>query len=83
MIIINDSVLEIYYLLIVYKFFFSQAYVFMVGGGNYIEYQNLVDYVKVGNADSNYTIQDWMIWNSCSSSAVKSYHYRKNLVFIV
>lgn len=25
---------------------FQEAYVFVVGGGNYIEYQNLVDYVK-------------------------------------
>ncbi|KAK2141155.1 hypothetical protein LSH36_1153g00057 [Paralvinella palmiformis] len=25
---------------------FQEAFVFMVGGGNYIEYQNLVDYVK-------------------------------------
>ena len=25
---------------------FQEAYVFMVGGGNYIEYQNLVDYAK-------------------------------------
>lgn len=27
--------------------FFFQAIVFVVGGGNYIEYQNLVDYTKV------------------------------------
>lgn len=26
---------------------FQDAYVFIVGGGNYIEYQNLVDYAKV------------------------------------
>jgi hypothetical protein len=26
---------------------FQEAIVFMVGGGNYIEYQNLVDYTKV------------------------------------
>lgn len=26
---------------------FQDAYVFVVGGGNYIEYQNLVDYAKV------------------------------------
>ena len=26
---------------------FLQAIVFIVGGGNYIEYQNLVDYLKV------------------------------------
>lgn len=26
---------------------FQDAIVFMVGGGNYIEYQNLVDYAKV------------------------------------
>lgn len=28
------------------KFLFQEVYVFMVGGGNYIEYQNFVDYVK-------------------------------------
>lgn len=27
---------------------FQDAVVFMVGGGNYIEYQNLVDFTKVG-----------------------------------
>ena len=27
---------------------FQEAVVFVVGGGNYIEYQNLVDYTKVG-----------------------------------
>ena len=27
--------------------FIFQAVVFVIGGGNYIEYQNLVDYVKV------------------------------------
>lgn len=27
---------------------FQDAFVFIVGGGNYIEYQNLVDYAKVG-----------------------------------
>lgn len=26
---------------------FQEAIVFIVGGGNYIEYQNLMDYVKV------------------------------------
>lgn len=26
---------------------FQDAYIFIVGGGNYIEYQNLVDYAKV------------------------------------
>lgn len=26
---------------------FTEAFVFIVGGGNYIEYQNLVDYCKV------------------------------------
>lgn len=26
---------------------FQEVIVFIVGGGNYIEYQNLVDYVKV------------------------------------
>lgn len=26
---------------------FQDAVVFIVGGGNYIEYQNLVDYIKV------------------------------------
>ena len=26
---------------------FQEAIVFIVGGGNYIEYQNLIDYVKV------------------------------------
>ena len=30
-----------------------QAIVFMVGGGNYIEYQNLVDYSKV-SPESHY-----------------------------
>ena len=29
---------------------FSDAIVFVVGGGNYIEYQNLQDYVKSRNA---------------------------------
>lgn len=28
---------------------FYEAIVFIVGGGNYIEYQNLVDYCKVGH----------------------------------
>lgn len=28
---------------------FQEAIVFVVGGGNYIEYQNLMDYVKVRN----------------------------------
>lgn len=28
---------------------FQDAIVFIVGGGNYIEYQNLVDFAKVGN----------------------------------
>jgi hypothetical protein len=29
---------------------FNDAIVFVVGGGNYIEYQNLTDYVKGKNA---------------------------------
>lgn len=29
---------------------FQDAIVFIVGGGNYIEYQNLVDYAKVGSS---------------------------------
>lgn len=28
---------------------FQDAVVFMVGGGNYIEYQNLVDFIKVSS----------------------------------
>ena len=28
---------------------FNDAIVFVVGGGNYIEYQNLTDYVKAKN----------------------------------
>ena len=28
---------------------YLEAMVFIVGGGNYIEYQNLMDYVKVRN----------------------------------
>lgn len=30
---------------------FQDAIVFIVGGGNYIEYQNLVDYAKVNNGN--------------------------------
>lgn len=35
---------------------FHEAIVFVVGGGNYIEYQNLVDYAKVQNTIFCYTI---------------------------
>ena len=31
----------------VFPLILSQAIVFVVGGGNYIEYQNLMDYAKV------------------------------------
>ena len=34
-------------LVLILFFLFFKAIVFMVGGGNYIEYQNLMDYVKV------------------------------------
>lgn len=27
---------------------FQDAVIFVIGGGNYIEYQNLVDFIKVG-----------------------------------
>jgi hypothetical protein len=37
---------------------FQDAIVFVVGGGNYIEYQNLVDYIKVA-------IDFWQIWKRC------------------
>lgn len=33
---------------------FQDAVVFVVGGGNYIEYQNLVDYAKVRPKYSNF-----------------------------
>lgn len=33
---------------------FQDAIVFVVGGGNYIEYQNLVDYAKVSNFFRSY-----------------------------
>ena len=32
---------------------FNDAIVFVVGGGNYIEYQNLRDYTKAKNAGTN------------------------------
>ncbi|VDI04789.1 sec1 family domain-containing protein 1 [Mytilus galloprovincialis] len=31
---------------------FQEAYVFMIGGGNYIEYQNLIDYAKSKSSSS-------------------------------
>lgn len=34
---------------------FQDAIVFVVGGGNYIEYQNLVDFIKVCVLTSNKT----------------------------
>lgn len=34
---------------------FQDAIVFVVGGGNYIEYQNLVDFIKVSIETSNET----------------------------
>lgn len=36
---------------------FQDAVVFMVGGGNYIEYQNLVDFTKVGDGHFVYKMQ--------------------------
>ena len=33
-----------------------QAIVFMVGGGNYIEYQNLVDYSKVSSESRSHAV---------------------------
>lgn len=32
---------------------FQDAVIFVIGGGNYIEYQNLVDFIKVRNFPSN------------------------------
>lgn len=32
---------------------FQEGIVFVVGGGNYIEYQNLMDYVKVKFSEKN------------------------------
>lgn len=32
---------------------FQDAIVFVIGGGNYIEYQNLVDYIKVQKKNWN------------------------------
>lgn len=40
-----------------YTFSISQAIVFVVGGGNYIEYQNLVEYCLVSNLLTNYSKQ--------------------------
>lgn len=34
---------------------FQDAIVFIVGGGNYIEYQNLVDFIKVSYAKVQYS----------------------------
>lgn len=34
---------------------FQDAIVFIVGGGNYIEYQNLVDFIKVSHAKVQYS----------------------------
>lgn len=31
---------------------FQDAIVFVIGGGNYIEYQNLVDFIKVSRLDA-------------------------------
>ena len=30
---------------------FQDAVIFVIGGGNYIEYQNLVDFIKVGEKE--------------------------------
>lgn len=38
---------------VVYFCYIWQAIVFIVGGGNYIEYQNLMDYSQVGRALMN------------------------------
>lgn len=35
---------------------FTEAIVFMIGGGNYIEYQNLVDYTRVSNNKSKWEL---------------------------
>lgn len=32
---------------------FQDAVIFVIGGGNYIEYQNLVDFIKVGGQHSS------------------------------
>lgn len=33
---------------------FQDAVIFVIGGGNYIEYQNLVDFIKVGGQHSSH-----------------------------
>lgn len=38
---------------------FQDAIVFMVGGGNYIEYQNLVDFIKVRFSDSQHICKNF------------------------
>ena len=43
-----------------------QAIVFMVGGGNYIEYQNLVDYCKVSRRTQQTTTNMY----ACANVAV-------------
>ena len=43
-----------------------QAIVFMVGGGNYIEYQNLVDYCKVSRRTQQTTTHMY----ACANVAV-------------
>jgi hypothetical protein len=55
---------------------FQDAIVFVVGGGNYIEYQNLVDYIKVsilffGLAFKfSWKLWRWKVW---SNQAVSKY----------
>jgi hypothetical protein len=59
---------------------FQEAIVFVVGGGNYIEYQNLVDYTKVCIAPQykvfNTTVCHVVNTGSCLITKVKQHQMR-------
>lgn len=54
---------------------FQDAIVFIVGGGNYIEYQNLVDFIKVSHAKVQYSdhYNDKLVSISVSAKTNRKY----------
>ncbi len=59
----------------------SQAYVFVVGGGNYIEYQNLLEYCRRGQGIKNVTYGTSELMNASQFLSQVGLSFSKCILF--
>lgn len=52
---------------------FQDAVIFVIGGGNYIEYQNLVDFIKVSGNKEFFYLLSFQYFNNSYFVAAKKY----------